>query len=168
MNRALKLVYFVIPDPRNASLGQRIRFMRKSLGWTQEDLRKKTGVHTSVLTRLERDKTSPRQAPRILGRVLPALRAKFKQAFPETNGDPFDFVYPPTSFGGWLRNLRARRGLRLRELAAALGVKPFTVIRYERNETRPDPAVQTRLKRAFRLNGELDKALRLKTDKRRL
>jgi len=131
--------------------------MRRSLGLTQEDLSKKTGVQCSVITRLERDKTSPRQAPRIIGRVLPALGAKFKAAFPETGGDPFDFVYPPNSFGGWIRNLRARRGLKLRDLADLLKVTPFTVIRYENNLSRPDPTVQKRLRRVFELNGELDR-----------
>src|SRR5579885_1786213 len=115
--------------------------MRKSLGLTLQSLEKKTGVWKSVLTRLERDKTSLRQAPWILGRILPALRAKFKEAFPETNSDPYDFLYPPTTFGGWLLNLRARRGLKLRDLARLLGVRPFTVIRYENNLSKPDPEV---------------------------
>ncbi len=123
--------------------------MRRNLGLTQEDLSKKTGVQCSVITRLERDKTSPRRAPRILGRVLPALSGRFKQAFPETNGDPYEFIYPPTSLGGWLRNHRARRGLKIRELSKLLGVQPFTVIRYENNVSLPDSRIRAKLHALF-------------------
>lgn len=133
--------------------------MRKSLGLTQEELEERTGLWKSVLTRLERDKTSVRQLPWILGRVLPTLKDRFSAAFPETNGDPYAFVYPPTTFGGWLRNLRARHGLKLREMALMLGVKPFTIIRYENNVSRPDPMVRSKLKQQFKLNGELDRVL---------
>lgn len=127
------------------------------MGLTQEELTKKTGLWKSVLTRVERDKTSVRQAPWILGRVLPPLEARFAAAFPESNGDPYDFIFPPTSFGKWLRNLRARRGLKLRQLADILGVRPFTIIRYESDSSKPEAAVRRRLVRTFRLNGELDR-----------
>ncbi len=136
---------------------QRLRYMRKSLGMTQRDLSKKTGVWESILTRVERDKIRVRHMPRLLGRLLPALQERFAVAFPETNGDPYDFVFPPTSFGGWMRNFRTRRALKLRDLAEILSVKPFTIIRYESDVSRPEPAVRKQLRRLFGLNGELDR-----------
>ncbi len=56
-----------------------------------------------------------------------------------------------------MRNFRARRGLKLRQLAEMLGVRPFTIIRYESDVSRPEPAVRTKLRRLFGVNGELDR-----------
>ncbi|HAZ08399.1 MAG TPA: hypothetical protein DCZ01_07755 [Elusimicrobia bacterium] len=72
------------------------------------------------------------------------MSGRLKEAFP--NGDPYDFLIPPLTFGGWLRNQRLRRGMAQKQLATSLGVHPFTVIRYERNSTVPDSNVQQRLK----------------------
>lgn len=36
-------------------------------------------------------------------------------------------------------------------------VRPFTVIRYEADESKPTPEVRDNLRRAFKLNGELDR-----------
>ncbi len=126
---------------------------------TQCDLAKKSGVWESILTRVERDKVRVRSMPRILGRLLPALKGRFTQAFPETNGDPYDFVFPPKTFGGWMRNLRTRRALKLKELAAMLAVKPFTIIRYEADLSKPDARIQRRLRRLFNLNDEFDRVI---------
>jgi DNA-binding XRE family transcriptional regulator len=90
----------------------------------------------------------------VLGRILPFLVSRFKETFPESNGDAYDFLIPPVTFGAWLQNLRLRRGLQLQELAKLLGVRPYTLIRYERNRTRPDQAVRLRLKKHFGLNGK--------------
>lgn len=42
----------------------------------------------------------------------------------------------------------------LKDLARALKVRPFTVIRYEADETKPIPQVRQNLRRAFGLNDE--------------
>ena len=117
----------------------------------------KSGLSRNALSRLERGKTRKANLPWVLGKILPFLARHFKEAFPEAKGDPYDFLIPPSTFGGWLKNFRMRQGLRLIDLARALKVRPFTVIRYEANETKPDPRVRQNLRRAFRLNGEIDR-----------
>jgi len=67
------------------------------------------------------------------------------EAFPGTR-DIFDLLFPPTSFGDWLRNLRLRRGFQQRELAKLFNVHEVTVCRYEKNVTVPEPKVLRRLK----------------------
>jgi transcriptional regulator with XRE-family HTH domain len=128
--------------------------MRKHLQFTIEDLSKSSRVSHNVIARLERNETRKMQ-PWVLGRILPLLAARFKETFPEAQGDPYDFLIPPTTFGGWMKNFRARRGLKLKELAKALKVHCYTVIRYEANLTKPDAAVRDRLRRALGSTGSL-------------
>ena len=137
----------MLPDPTKASLGQRLRYMRKRLHLTIEDLSRKSRLSHNVIARLERDET--RVQPWVLGRILPFLAARFKETFPESSGDAYDFLIPPTSFGAWLKNQRLRRGIKLKELAKQLGVCPFTLIRYESDRAQPSPAVRERLCRLF-------------------
>ena len=85
------------------------------------------------------------------------LASRFKETFPEANGDAYGFLIPPVSFGAWLRNLRLRRGLQLQELAKLLRVRPYTLIRYERNQNKPGQAVRLRIKERFGPNNELDR-----------
>lgn len=134
-------------------MGARVRYMRRRLGLRIEDLSVKSGLSRNAISRLERDATR-RVHPWVLGRILPFLAARFKETFPEAGGDPYDFLIPPTTFGGWLKNLRMRRALKLKDLARALKVRPYTVIRYEADETKPAPAVRANLRRAFHINSD--------------
>ena len=156
LKRRLKPNYFLLPDPTKATLGQRLRYMRKRLHLTIEDLSRKSRLSHNAIARLERDETR-KAHPWVLGRILPFLASRFKETFPEAKGDAYNFLIPPVSFGAWLQNLRLRRGLQLQQLAKLLGVHPYTLIRYERNQTKPDQAVRLRLKERFELNGELDR-----------
>ncbi len=133
--------------------------MRRRLGLRIEDLSAKSGVSHNAISRLERGETK-KVHPWIIGRVLPELASQFKEVYPEVGGDPYDFLIPTTSFGSWLKNFRMRRGLKLKDLAKRLGVRPFTVIRYEADETKPAPEVRQRLRRTFGLNGEIDRFFR--------
>ncbi|MBI4422301.1 MAG: transcriptional regulator [Elusimicrobia bacterium] len=130
--------------------------MRRRLGLTIEQLSTKSGLGHNVISRLERDAVR-RVHPWIIGRLLPYLASQLKETFPKSEGDPYDFLMPPTTFCAWLKNLRMRRGLKLKELARRLKVRPFTVIRYEADETKPAPEVRRNLRRAFGLNGEFDR-----------
>ena len=129
--------------------------MRRRLGLRIEDLSAKSGLSHNALSRLERDATE-KVHPWVLGRVLPYLASQFNETFPEAGGDPYDFLIPPVTFGGWLKNFRMRRALKLKDLAHALKVRPFTVIRYEADASKPTLVVRRNLRRIYRLNGELD------------
>lgn len=133
-----------------------MRFMRRRLGLTIEDLSAKSRLSHNAISKLERDATK-RIHPWVLGRILPFLAARFKETFPEAGGDPYDFLIPPTTFGTWLKNLRMRRALKLKDLARELKVRPFTVIRYEADESKPIASVRTNLRRAYGINGEIDR-----------
>lgn len=145
-----------LPDLSKATLGARLRYLRKRLGVTLEEFSQMTRLGHNTIAKIERGETRKVQ-PWVFGRILPVLAGRFKEAFPETDGDPYDFLIPPTTFGGWLKNFRMRRGLKLKDLARALKVRPFTVIRYEANATKPAQEVRANLRRVYRLNGELDR-----------
>jgi len=65
-----------------------------------------------------------------------------------------------TDFASWLRNFRMRRGLLQVDLAKMLGVNRVAIWSYEHRGSRPRPAVMNRLKRRFKLNGEIDRFLK--------
>ena len=121
--------------------------MRKRLGLTIEDLSRKSRLSHNVIARLERDET--RVQPWVLGRILPLLATRFKEAFPESNGDAYDFLIPPTSLGRWIKNQRLRRGMKLRELSESLIVCIYSAVRYESDRSKPSPAVRSRLRRLW-------------------
>lgn len=133
-----------------------MRYMRRRLGLRIEDLSAKSGVSHNAISRLERN-DAKKVHPWVLGRVLPFLASRFKETFPEAGGDPYDFLIPPTTFGGWLKNFRMRRGLKLKDVAHALNVRPFTVIRYEAGTSKPNAEVRRNLSRVYRLNGRVDR-----------
>ena len=147
-----------LPDLGTATLGARLRYLRRRLGLTIALYATGTGVSHGAIGRLERDKLRTLN-PWVLGRILPFLASKYKEAFPETAGDPYDFLVPPTTFGAWLRNQRMRRGLQQRDLARLLGVNRESIRRYEANETKPIAEVRNRLRKVFKLNGELERFL---------
>jgi DNA-binding XRE family transcriptional regulator len=89
--------------------------------------------------------------------MLPFFIERFKDVFPEVNGDAYDYLIPPKTFGDWLRNFRLRRGLRQGALAKTLGVNKFTITRYEANQSTPNQEIQRRFQTRFELNGELDR-----------
>lgn len=154
--RRISPSYVALPDLSKATLGARLRYLRKRLGVTLEEFSQMTRLGHNTIAKIERGETRKVQ-PWVLGRLLPSLADRFNEAFPESAGDPYDFLIPPTTFGGWLKNFRMRHGLKLKDLARVLKVRPFTVIRYEADETMPAKEVRAQLRRAYRLNGELDK-----------
>ena len=105
-----------LPDLGTATLGARLRYLRRRLGITRTLFATGTGVSRGAIGRLEQDKARTLN-PWVLGRILPFLASRYKEVFPETQGDPYDFLVPPTTFGAWLRNQRMRRGLQQRDLA---------------------------------------------------
>ncbi len=132
--------------PKAATLGVRLRLLRKRLGVTLDEFSQKTGLSRNAIGRLERDEVRQIE-PRILGRVLAHLGDRLKDAFP--GGDPYDLIIPPTTPGNWLRNQRLRKGMAQRELAKALKVHVFSVVRYEKGRSIPDASVRERIGRMF-------------------
>jgi transcriptional regulator with XRE-family HTH domain len=124
--------------------------MRKRSGLTIEDLGRKSRLSPNAISRLERDHS--RAQPWALGRILPHFAAQFEAVFPETNGDAYDLIIPPVTFGSWLKNQRLRRGMKLNELAQQLNVRPFTLIRYESDQRKPQAPILDRLKRVLKLS----------------
>lgn len=111
---------------------------------------------SGTLSQLERG-VCPTSLP-VLGRILTFFQSAAGEAFPGP-GDIFDQVIPPTDFPSWLRNFRLRRGIEQTALAKKIGVSKVTVCRYERNHSRPARVILERLRKAFKLNGELDRFL---------
>ena len=157
--RVEKRVYssrFLLPDPTKASFGARLRYLRRRLGLTIEEFSKTTGLSHGAISRVERDAHRVLE-PWILGRIIPQLQGRLGEVFPETKGDPYDFLYPRDTFGGWMKNFRARRGMLQNELAKTMGVSTETIRRYQDNECMPSKRNLSKLKAVFGLNGELDR-----------
>ncbi|MEO6057075.1 MAG: helix-turn-helix transcriptional regulator [Gemmatimonadales bacterium] len=54
-----------------------------------------------------------------------------------------------TEFGAWLKVERQARELTQAEIAAAIGVSPNTVARWERGEVTPSPLTQAGIRQAL-------------------
>lgn len=147
---------FLLPDPTKASFGARLRYLRRRLDLTIGEFSKTTGLSHGAISRVERDAHRVLE-PWILGRIILQLQGRLGEVFPETKGDPCDFLYPRDTFGGWLKNFRARRGLLQNEVAKAMAVSTETIRRYQDNECKPSKRNLFKLKAVFGLNGELDR-----------
>lgn len=143
-----------LPDLKKSSLGTRLRYLRKRRGLTRFDLARLTGVSHNTIARMERGDVEPE--PARLGRLLAYFGEDARLVLDE-GADIYDAAIPPADFGSWLRNFRMRRGLRQNDLAKALGVSKVTVCRYEKQGFRPDREVLARLRRRFKLNGEIER-----------
>lgn len=146
----------VVPDLQKTPIGARIRFLRKRQGLTIPDLERLTGISHGTISRLERGSAAVNVAA--VGKLLAYFGRDIEEAFPDGQ-DPQDLLVPVSDFGSWLRNFRVRKRLQQVELARALGVSKVTVCRYERNHSRPQDVIIKRLKKAFKLNEELDRFL---------
>ncbi|MDE2290683.1 MAG: helix-turn-helix transcriptional regulator [Elusimicrobia bacterium] len=147
----------VIPDLEKAPIGARIRFLRKRQGLTIPKLERLTGVSHGTISRLERGRAIWNVAA--VGKLLAFFGRDLAEAFP-AGQDPHDHVFPVSDFASWLRNFRVRKGLQQVELAKLLGMSRVSICRYERNVSRPQDVILRRLKKVFKLNGELDRFLR--------
>jgi transcriptional regulator with XRE-family HTH domain len=112
-----------------------------------------TGVSHNAISCLERGVCAPKAWT--LGPILSFFGAEAARVFPG-GADAYDSVVPPTDFGTWLNNFRLRKGLQLKDVAVKVGVSAVSIHYYEQGRMKPAPAVIKRLRRAFKLNGELD------------
>ena len=55
VKRRVKPSYSLLPDPAKATLGQRLRFLRRKLGLSIKDMRLKVRLAESAIARIERD-----------------------------------------------------------------------------------------------------------------
>ena len=154
VERPIKPAYLAVPDLQKAPIGVRLRFLRKRRGLTIPELEKATGVGHNAISALERGAVPPK--PWVLGPILAFYGQDAAPLFPG-EGDIFDRVLPPTNLGAWLANFRLRKGLQLKDLARVMKVSKVAVWRYERNLMRPSNASLHRLRKAYKLKGELDR-----------
>jgi len=147
---------FSAPELNGASIGKRIRYLRRKLRLSPAALAAAAGVGPNALLNLEREDAAPKDW--VVGRILRAFGEKAREAFPGAR-DVFDFLVPPKDFASWLRNFRLRRGLQQAELAKVLGISKVSICHYEGNFCKPRPVILERLRKAFKLNGEMDRFL---------
>lgn len=153
IERAIKPAYLVVPDLQTAPVGVRLRFLRKRRALTIAELQAASGVSHNAISALERGAVPPN--PWVLGRILSFHGQDASIVFPG-EGDIFDRIIPPASLGACLTNIRLRKALQLGDLARVMKVSKVAVWRYERNLMRPSNVALQRVRRAFKLNGELD------------
>ena len=131
----------------NATLGIKLRLLRRRLGVTITQFATKAGLGYNTIARLEKDEIkNPR--PWVLGRILSAWGSEIKKAFPD-EGSLFDWAIPPSNLGNCIRNLRLKRGITQTEAARLIGVSRIALYRYERNQFKPRLAVWKRLTETF-------------------
>ena len=156
VERAIKPVYLPLPDLQTAPIGVRLRFVRKRRGLTIPELGRLTGISHGSISRLETGSAPVNIAA--VGKILAFFGPNLAEVFPDGQ-DPRDQLLPVSDFASWLRNFRMRKGLRQVELARILRVSKVTVCRYEQNRSRPQEVILKRLKKAFKLDGEFDRAV---------
>ena len=146
--RWLNPVYIASLDFSHATLGARLRYLRRKARVTIAQLATRSGVSHNAISRLERT-FNRRVHPAILERILQTLDVKFQEIFPETPGDCYDFLIPPETPGSWIKNARMKKGLQQKVLAKRLGVSRETVRRWERDLVRPGNNVQSHLNKVL-------------------
>lgn len=127
-------------------MGTRLRFLRRRAGLTVEALSQKAGVAHNAISWLELDKAR-RPNIKVLGRLLAFYGDRLQEAFPE--GDAYDHIIPPKTLGAWIKNQRLRRGMEQRDFARRMRVHAYSVIRYERDDYRPNAEIRGRLRSIF-------------------
>lgn len=111
-----------------------------------EALSQKAGVAHNAVSRLELNRARKPNI-KVLGRLLAFFSDRLHEAFPE--GDAYDFVIPPKTLGSWIKNQRLRRGMEQGNFARRMRVHVYSVIRYERDDYRPNAEVRRRLREVF-------------------
>ena len=130
-------------DPSKATLGARLRYLRRRAKVTIAQLATRSKISHNTISRLER--TPDRRAnPAILEKILQVLRLIFQEISPGA-GDCYDRLVPPKTPGSWIKNARLKKGLQQKALAKRLGVSRETVRRWERDLVRPGTNVQNHL-----------------------
>lgn len=134
------------------SLAERVRGLRKRIGWTQKKLADKINVSPQVISNWEREYTTPdvddiKRLAEVLGTSVDYLLGHA----PHTDRG-FLFVFPSDSememftLGQRLRYERAKRGWTIEFVAYELGLKGQTTYsNWEHDSRRPDPEMLARL-----------------------
>ena len=145
--RWLNPVYIASFDLANATLGARLRYLRRGAKVTIALLATRSKVSHNAISRLERTPDG-RTNPAILERILQVLGVNFQEISPGS-GDCFDLLVPPKTPGSWIKNARLKKGLRQKALAERLGVSRETVRRWERDLVRPGSKIQNHLNKVL-------------------
>ena len=139
--RWLNPVYIASFDPSKATLGARLRYLRRRAKVTIAQLATRSKISHNAISRLER--TPDRRAnPAILERILQVLGLNFQEVSPGA-GDCYDLLVPPKTQGSRIKNTRLKKGLQQKVLAKRLGVSRETVRRWERDLFGPEPMSKT-------------------------
>ena len=152
--RWLNPIYIASFDPTNATLGARLRYLRRRAKVTIAQLATRSKVSHNAISRLERTPDC-RVNPAILERILQVLRLNFQEISPGA-GDCYDLLFPPKTPGSWTKNARLKKGLQQKVLAKRLGVSRETVRRWERDLVRPGTNVRVYLNKVLGSNNQPD------------
>lgn len=160
--------------PQDNSLGSKLRYLRQTQGITQNTLATTIGHPAQLIAKYERNEIK-QPNPHILQKLASALKVKPNklisiQDFESISNksrlqDIYDYFIPPKDFGSKLKNLRLRRNIGQKELAEQLGLNRESIRRYEKNITRPNTNILTKL--AETLNAPLEELQVLSYHKKR-
>ncbi|MCB4756953.1 MAG: transcriptional regulator [Elusimicrobia bacterium] len=131
-------------DYSKATLGTRLRYLRRRAGITITQLATQSGISHNSISRLERA-SSFKVNPTILEKLMQVLGVKLQEISPETDGDCYDLLIPPKTLGSWIKNARMKKGLQQKKLARLLGVNRETVRRWERDIVHPNSGLKPQL-----------------------
>ena len=134
-------------DPSKATLGARLRYLRRRAKVTIAQLATRSKVSHNAISRLERTPDC-RANPAILERILHVLGLNFQEISPGT-GDCYDLLVPPKTPGSRIKNARLKKGLQQKVLAKRLGVSRETVRRWEWDLVRPGSNIQAHLNKVL-------------------
>ena len=136
--------YLTPLDPSQATMGSRLRYLRRRAGVTIAQLATLSGISHNTISRLERAPAF-RVNPGILEKLMQCLGVKFQEISPGTPENCYDLLIPPKTMGSWIKNARMKKGLQQKELARLLGINRETVRRWERDFVRPISRLQSQI-----------------------
>lgn len=117
--------------------GERLKSLRKTAGITQQELADKLNVHLQTVSKWERGISEPDFS--LLGDIAAALGVTFERLLGTDEGEcTYDGSFSPEDSGRALASARKAKGESQDEIAAAVGVSPDIVSKWERGIICPD------------------------------
>lgn len=131
-----------IPKAEYVQLGLKIRQLRNAKGWTSEQLAKKIGVHSSMLTAWERGVFRMTERPykkltTLLGPLPPLPPKMNRPTKPTKDGKPRARL-GPRGAGIVMAKARVEKGMTPMDLAKAMKFNVTTIHKMERGELWPN------------------------------
>lgn len=135
------------------SVGKRIKYFRIKQEISQESLAQHSCLSVSIIGRYEQDRVS-NPDPLVIQKIAKVLSIDPSKLV-GSNGtgeseDFYDYFCPNNTFGSKLKKARLKQGIQQKDLAKMLGVNKVSVCRYEKDQSKPDKEIISKLSKILK------------------